>query len=78
MVLPCKTVGNPKPKLTWYAPNGKAISPNSDRMKIFPEGELRIKSITWRDMGVYTCYVSNLVGEDQAETFLYPMQESSK
>lgn len=38
------------------------------------EGELRIRSMEWSDMGAYVCALENSVGEDSVETFLYPMQ----
>ncbi|KAJ8951134.1 hypothetical protein NQ318_021578 [Aromia moschata] len=73
VILPCRFVGNPKPNLIWIDPNGKVIE-NDDRFTVLPEGELRIRSILWSDMGGYTCAVENTLGEDSIETFLYPMQ----
>ncbi|XP_018565968.1 neural/ectodermal development factor IMP-L2 isoform X2 [Anoplophora glabripennis] len=73
--LPCKSVGNPKPTLLWIDPNGRVIE-TDDRFTILPDGELRIKSIIWADMGIYTCVVKNSVGDDTVETFLYPMKAS--
>ncbi|XP_060533419.1 neural/ectodermal development factor IMP-L2 [Cylas formicarius] len=77
VILPCKSVGNPKPNLMWIDPNSKIITDN-EKFMVHPDGELRIRSISWNDMGVYNCIVQNSVGEDSVETFLYPMQESSK
>lgn len=73
MILPCKSVGNPKPVLTWFRPNGKEVT-NDDKFQVMQDGELSIRSISWGDMGVYTCIVINEVGKDSVETFLYPMQ----
>ncbi|XP_030757258.1 neural/ectodermal development factor IMP-L2 isoform X2 [Sitophilus oryzae] len=80
IVLPCKSVGNPKPDLWWIDPNSKTIEDGMDNGKfvLLPDGELSIRSITWEDMGVYICMVKNSVGDDSVETFLYPMQESNK
>ncbi|ERL90235.1 neural/ectodermal development factor IMP-L2 isoform X2 [Dendroctonus ponderosae] len=75
VILPCKSVGNPKPVLTWFRPNGKEVT-NDDKFEVMQDGELSIRSISWDDMGVYTCIVMNSVGKDSVETFLYPMQES--
>ncbi|XP_066255700.1 neural/ectodermal development factor IMP-L2 isoform X2 [Euwallacea similis] len=77
VILPCKSVGNPKPDLVWYDPSNKQIdTEDNTRFSIRPDGELSIRSISWEDMGVYTCIVKNSVGEDSVESFLYPMQES--
>lgn len=73
VILPCKSVGNPKPTLIWIDPNGRVID-NDDRFTILPDGELKIKSIIWADMGIYTCVVKNSVGDDTVETFLYPLK----
>lgn len=54
----------------------KKIIENSEKYSVFPDGELRIKSIEWSDMGEYTCSIENSVGEDSVETFLYPMKVS--
>lgn len=75
VILPCKSVGNPKPDLVWIDPNSKKVI-NDEKFTVLPDGELSIRSISWEDMGVYTCIVRNSVGEDSVETFLYPMQES--
>ncbi|XP_023026091.1 ecdysone-inducible gene L2 isoform X3 [Leptinotarsa decemlineata] len=77
VILPCKYVGNPRPEVTWYDTDDKPIE-NDEKYSASQEGELRIRSIEWSDMGTYTCMVKNLVGEDSIETFLYPMQESKK
>ncbi|KAL1501053.1 hypothetical protein ABEB36_006452 [Hypothenemus hampei] len=76
VILPCKHVGNPKPDVLWFDINNKEIE-NDERFSILQEGELKIKSINWEDMGMYTCMVRNSVGQDAIETFLYPMQQSN-
>ncbi|XP_056637406.1 neural/ectodermal development factor IMP-L2 [Diorhabda sublineata] len=75
VVLPCKYVGNPKPSVIWVNPNSKMIE-NNEKYSVSREGELRIRSIEWSDMGAYVCALENSVGEDSIETFLYPMQGS--
>lgn len=73
VVLPCQTVGNPKPKLIWLDIYKRQISDN-DKLTILRDGALRIRSLSWEDMGEYTCISSNSMGEDQVVTFLYPMK----
>lgn len=71
--LPCKFVGNPRPNVIWLDPNSKVIE-SSEKYSMSQEGELRIRSMEWSDMGAYVCALENSVGEDSVETFLYPMQ----
>lgn len=47
-----------------------------DRVHVMANGDLAIREMQWSDMGNYICSVSNVVGEDQVETFLYPMKVS--
>lgn len=75
MVLPCQSVGNPKPQLSWYDPLGEKIE-NNEKMQILRDGALRIRSLVWDDMGLYTCVSKNSEGEDRVQTFLYPMKVS--
>ncbi|XP_050519270.1 neural/ectodermal development factor IMP-L2-like [Diabrotica virgifera virgifera] len=75
LVLPCKYVGNPKPRVTWMDPYSKVIE-NNEKYSVSQDGELRIGSIEWSDMGQYVCALENSAGEDSIETFLYPMKGS--
>lgn len=74
VVLPCRTFGNPKPSQMWFDPEGQAIG-EEGRVSVLSEGELSIRSLSWDDMGAYTCIVRNMVGQDKVETFVYPMKE---
>ncbi|XP_019877831.1 neural/ectodermal development factor IMP-L2 isoform X3 [Aethina tumida] len=77
--LPCRTVGNPKPELVWLDPMDRKVSRDErDRVHVMANGDLAIREMQWSDMGNYICSVSNVVGEDQVETFLYPMKRSDK
>ncbi|KAF2896358.1 hypothetical protein ILUMI_09821 [Ignelater luminosus] len=74
IVLPCKAVGNPIPDIIWLDPSERVISSANDgRLSILADGELRIRSIRWDDMGVYTCVARNAVAQDSISTFVYPM-----
>ncbi|KAJ8929453.1 hypothetical protein NQ314_017833 [Rhamnusium bicolor] len=48
VILPCKSVGNPKPNLIWIDPNGKVIE-NNERFAVLPDGELQIRAIESSD-----------------------------
>ncbi|XP_045465378.1 neural/ectodermal development factor IMP-L2 isoform X2 [Harmonia axyridis] len=76
VLLPCQGVGNPRPEIQWVNPEGELVREGNGRISMLPNGELRIRTVTWSDMGVYTCIAKNHLGEDSEETFLYPMQES--
>lgn len=74
IVLPCKAVGNPIPEIIWLDPSERVIGGTNDgRLSILSDGELRIRSIRWDDMGVYTCVARNSATQDSISTFLYPM-----
>jgi hypothetical protein len=76
VVVPCRTFGNPKPTQMWIDPQGEVIGEADGRVTALPDGSLSIRSLSWADMGVYTCVVRNMVGQDSAETFIYPMKVS--
>ncbi|KAK4877951.1 hypothetical protein RN001_010457 [Aquatica leii] len=74
IAIPCKAIGNPTPDIIWLDPSERVIGGSSDgRLSILADGELRIRSIRWDDMGVYTCVARNSVAQDTISTFLYPM-----
>ncbi|KAB0791232.1 hypothetical protein PPYR_03032 [Photinus pyralis] len=74
IALPCRAVGNPTPDVLWLDPSERVVSSTADgRLSILSDGELRIRSIRWDDMGVYTCVARNTLAQDSISTFLYPM-----
>ncbi|KAF5283996.1 hypothetical protein FQR65_LT13630 [Abscondita terminalis] len=74
IALPCKATGNPTPDIIWLDPSEHVVGGNGDgRLSILSDGELRIRSVRWDDMGVYTCVARNSVAQDTISTFLYPM-----
>lgn len=74
IILPCKTVGTPKPDIFWIDNNKNKIISNEDsRVMVMPDGELRIKNLDWLDMGDYTCVASNDFSKDSITTFVYPL-----
>lgn len=73
VLLPCKTVGRPHPEVYWMDTENNIVDIDDDRYKVLPTGELRISSVRWSDMGLYTCIARNAVSKDTISTFLYPM-----
>jgi hypothetical protein len=54
----CHTVGNPRPELFWTFNSNKIEA--GQRVIIFSNGTLRLKSVSPSDMGSYTCNVRNV------------------
>jgi len=68
----CRSQGDPKPSVSWTAPDGTPITSNS-KTTILENGDLVIHDLSWSDMGGYQCLVSNEDGQDEIVTFVYPM-----
>lgn len=56
---------------------GSLIASDNGRFEVLSNGDLRIKSITWADMGAYFCVARNNYGEERQETFLYPTSKTT-
>ncbi|XP_028830207.1 muscle, skeletal receptor tyrosine-protein kinase isoform X1 [Denticeps clupeoides] len=59
-VLPCVTLGNPKPDITWIKNEDRVKV--SDRISILESGALKIHNIKKEDAGQYRCVARNSVG----------------
>ncbi|XP_058473273.1 muscle, skeletal receptor tyrosine-protein kinase [Solea solea] len=59
-VLPCVTLGNPKPDVTWLKDD--ELIKISDRVTILDYGALKIHSIQKEDAGQYRCVARNSFG----------------
>jgi hypothetical protein len=44
--------------------------------QVLSSGALRIHSLSFEDMGMFRCNVSNEFGHDEKETFVYPLAVS--
>jgi len=44
--------------------------------QIMPSGDLYIHDLSFEDMGMFRCLVSNEFGHDMKETFVYPLAVS--
>ncbi|XP_060818286.1 cell adhesion molecule Dscam2-like isoform X2 [Bombus pascuorum] len=63
VTLPCQSVGNPEPSVTWK--QWGQIVKSSSRVSLLTEGSLQIMDLHREDSGNYTCYVKNRHGSDQ-------------
>uniref|UniRef100_A0A087Y3A2 receptor protein-tyrosine kinase n=1 Tax=Poecilia formosa TaxID=48698 RepID=A0A087Y3A2_POEFO len=59
-VLPCVTLGNPKPDVTWLKDD--ELIKISDRVTILDYGALKIHRIQTEDAGMYRCVAKNSFG----------------
>ena len=59
-------------EITWTNGRGDDIG-NDVRFVVTESGDLVISSVTWDDMGQYTCTAKNLKGATSVNTFLYPL-----
>uniref|UniRef100_A0A673A8S2 receptor protein-tyrosine kinase n=1 Tax=Sphaeramia orbicularis TaxID=375764 RepID=A0A673A8S2_9TELE len=59
-VLPCVTLGNPKPDVTWLKDD--ELIKISDRVTILDYGALKIHHIQKEDAGQYRCVAQNSIG----------------
>ncbi|XP_062334499.1 muscle, skeletal receptor tyrosine-protein kinase [Osmerus eperlanus] len=59
-VLPCVTLGNPKPDISWIKDDG--LIKVSDRITILDYGALKIHTIQRQDAGQYRCVAKNSFG----------------
>ncbi|XP_065205888.1 cell adhesion molecule Dscam1 isoform X13 [Planococcus citri] len=60
--LPCLTVGQPAPEISWKI-KGRPLESN-ERIRQLAEGSLLIKTVTRTDAGEYSCSVENSFGKD--------------
>lgn len=74
IILPCQVYShdhlNP-PQIYWMTADG-IINDKNPRYKLLQGGDLLITDLQWEDMGAYQCIARNSIGEDSAETFVYP------
>ncbi|XP_055716795.1 neural/ectodermal development factor IMP-L2 isoform X1 [Phlebotomus papatasi] len=73
IVLPCNTIGRPRPDIYWLDGNDNLISGQEPRYRVLPTGELIITNLKWSDMGGFTCVARNALAKDTITTFVYPV-----
>ncbi|XP_077777654.1 muscle, skeletal receptor tyrosine-protein kinase-like isoform X2 [Podarcis muralis] len=59
-VLPCTTMGNPKPSVSWI--KGENVIKENARIAILESGNLRIHNVRREDSGHYWCMAKNSLG----------------
>lgn len=79
ITLPCKAVAHPAATISWQTPHGKVADDEDPRIKIYSNGSLRVNDLIWNyDMGYYTCFAKNSVGEDRATAFVFMLGRGNK
>lgn len=76
IVLPCKTIGRPRPEVFWFDDDDNIINGQDPRLSVLNNGDLVITGLRWADMGGYTCVAKNHIGKDSVTVFLYPVRVS--
>ncbi|CAG0892890.1 unnamed protein product [Darwinula stevensoni] len=72
VILECEVWGWPMPDKVFWLRDGAKVEVEST-------GDLHLKSLSWGDMGEYTCRVENPLGEmDEVNTFVYPFGDSGR
>lgn len=72
-VIHCSASGSPKPVVTWFDTNNEPIVPDLRKYEILKSGDLRIRNVTFDDMGKYKCMAENRYGRDMVDKiFFYP------
>ncbi|XP_009080026.1 PREDICTED: muscle, skeletal receptor tyrosine protein kinase-like [Acanthisitta chloris] len=59
-VLPCTTMGNPKPSVSWV--KGETVVKENARIAVLDSGSLRIHNVQREDAGQYRCVAKNSLG----------------
>ncbi|EMP30780.1 Muscle, skeletal receptor tyrosine protein kinase [Chelonia mydas] len=59
-VLPCTTMGNPKPSVSWI--KGETVLKENARIAVLESGSLRIHNVQREDEGHYRCVAKNSLG----------------
>ncbi|XP_004600355.1 muscle, skeletal receptor tyrosine-protein kinase isoform X4 [Sorex araneus] len=59
-VLPCTTMGNPKPSVSWI--KGESTLRENSRIAVLESGSLRIHNVQKEDAGHYRCVAKNSLG----------------
>ena len=68
-ILNCNVTGNPLPQEVFWNRNGSTIKENT-KYSLPVRGVLNIKNTTSDDGGIYNCFASNNIGNDNANITL--------
>ncbi|XP_049640537.1 muscle, skeletal receptor tyrosine-protein kinase isoform X2 [Suncus etruscus] len=75
-VLPCTTMGNPKPSVSWI--KGDSALRENSRIAILESGSLRIHNVQKEDAGHYRCVAKNSLGTAYSKVVKLEVEEESE
>ncbi|XP_049752838.1 muscle, skeletal receptor tyrosine-protein kinase isoform X2 [Elephas maximus indicus] len=75
-VLPCTTMGNPKPSVSWI--KGDAALRENSRIAVLESGSLRIHNVQKEDAGHYRCLAKNSLGTAYSKLVKLEVEEESE
>uniref|UniRef100_H3AUZ8 receptor protein-tyrosine kinase n=1 Tax=Latimeria chalumnae TaxID=7897 RepID=H3AUZ8_LATCH len=73
--LPCNTMGNPKPSVSWIKDEG--VIKESFRVSVLESGSLRIRNTQKDDAGSYRCVAKNSLGLEYSKPVTVEVQVSA-
>ncbi|XP_050185327.1 muscle, skeletal receptor tyrosine-protein kinase isoform X4 [Myiozetetes cayanensis] len=74
-VLPCVTMGNPKPSVSWV--KGETVVKETARIAVLDSGNLRIHNVQREDAGQYRCVAKNSLGTAYSKPATVVVEERS-
>uniref|UniRef100_A0A8C9DIN0 receptor protein-tyrosine kinase n=1 Tax=Prolemur simus TaxID=1328070 RepID=A0A8C9DIN0_PROSS len=75
-VLPCTTMGNPKPSVSWI--KGDSPLRENSRIAVLESGSLRIHNVQKEDAGQYRCVAKNSLGTAYSKLVKLEVEEESE
>ncbi|XP_075415134.1 muscle, skeletal receptor tyrosine-protein kinase isoform X1 [Tenrec ecaudatus] len=75
-VLPCTTMGNPKPSVSWI--KGDTALRENSRIAVLESGSLRIHNVQKEDAGHYRCVAKNSLGTAYSKLVKLEVEEESE
>ncbi|KAL6035936.1 hypothetical protein STEG23_027758 [Scotinomys teguina] len=75
-VLPCTTMGNPKPSVSWI--KGDSALRENPRIAVLESGSLRIHNVQKEDAGQYRCVAKNSLGTAYSKLVKLEVEEDSE
>ncbi|KAM6182436.1 muscle, skeletal receptor tyrosine-protein kinase isoform 6-T6 [Erethizon dorsatum] len=75
-VLPCTTMGNPKPSVSWI--KGDSALRENPRIAVLESGSLRIHNVQKEDAGQYRCVAKNSLGTAYSKLVKLEVEEESE
>ncbi|XP_024897035.1 muscle, skeletal receptor tyrosine-protein kinase isoform X1 [Pteropus alecto] len=75
-VLPCTTMGNPKPSVSWI--KGDSTLRENSRIAVLESGSLRIHNVQKEDAGHYRCVAKNSLGTAYSKLVKLEVEEESE